>query len=39
MKGHPLVLAIADFHDDRAMLWSSTAPAELFVRCAIRVAP
>jgi hypothetical protein len=25
MKGHPLVLAIADFHDDRAMLWSSTA--------------
>lgn len=25
VKGNPLVLAIADFHDDQSMLWSSTA--------------
>lgn len=25
VKGNPLVLAIADFHDDASMLWSSTA--------------
>lgn len=25
VKGNPLVFAIADFHDDRSMLWSSTA--------------
>ena len=25
MKGHPLVLPIADFHADREMLWNSTA--------------
>ena len=25
VKGNPLVLAIADFHDDRSMLWTSTA--------------
>ena len=25
VKGNPLVLAIADFHDDGSMLWSSTA--------------
>ena len=25
IKGHPLVFAIADFHDDQSMTWSSTA--------------
>ncbi len=25
VSGHPLVFAIADFHDDQSMLWSSTA--------------
>jgi len=25
VKGHPLVFAIADFHDDQSMSWSSTA--------------
>jgi hypothetical protein len=25
IKGHPLILAIADFHDDGSMLWTSTA--------------
>jgi len=25
VKGNPLVFAIADFHDDQSMLWSSTA--------------
>lgn len=25
VKGHPLVFAIADFHDDQSMQWSSTA--------------
>lgn len=25
VQGHPLIFAIADFHDDQSMLWSSTA--------------
>jgi len=25
VTGHPLVFAIADFHDDQSMLWSSTS--------------
>ncbi len=25
VQGHPLVFAIADFHDDQSMIWSSTA--------------
>lgn len=25
VQGHPIVFAIADFHDDQSMLWSSTA--------------
>ena len=30
VKGNPLILAIADFHDDASMLWSSTALMDYF---------